>query len=158
MMTSADAQAPLYVDVCHRSSLLYAFACLVLAEFVKRSVWSPAVNAWATAVTIAFFATAVGTYAVHGALRDTENQLARPHRLGARTLPNAMVALYMGALILGEMGGPRAVRGLYACVLRRVTRSRTAAIRTAPWRLRLSFARAPWHPRPLKRCAARGAG
>jgi len=119
MMTSADAQAPLYVDVCHRSSLLYAFACLVLAEFAKRSVWSPAVNAWATAVPIAFFATAVGTYAVHGALRDTENQLARPHRLGARTLPNAMVALYMVALVLGEIGGflvlfAGFLRGLFA--------------------------------------------
>ncbi len=105
IMTSPSAQAPVYVDVCHRSSLLYAFACLVLAEFAKLSAWSPAVNAWATAVPIAFFATAVGTYAVHGALRDTDNQLARPHRLGARTLPNAVVALYMGALILGEIGG-----------------------------------------------------
>lgn len=105
IMTSPNAHAPVYVDVCHRSSLLYAFACLVLAEFAKLSAWSPAVNAWATAVPIAFFASAVGTYAVHGALRDTDNQLARPHRLGARTVPNAVVALYMGALIVGEIGG-----------------------------------------------------
>jgi hypothetical protein len=105
IMTSANAQAPVYVDVCHRSSLLYAFACLVLAEFAKRSAWSSAVNAWATAVPIAFFASAVGTYAVHGALRDTDNQLARPHRLGGGTLPSGVVAAYMAALIFGEIGG-----------------------------------------------------
>lgn len=65
----------------------------------------PTVNAWATAVPVAFFATAVGTHAVHGALRDTDNQLARPRRLGAHTLPSPLVAVYMVALIFGEIGG-----------------------------------------------------
>ena len=37
IMTSANAQAPVYVDVCHHSSLLYTFACLILTKFAKRS-------------------------------------------------------------------------------------------------------------------------
>lgn len=105
MMNSPDAQAPVYVDICHRTALMYAFACLVLAEFAKLSAWPEAVNAWAVAVPIVFFASAVMMYAVHGMLRDTDNQLRRPHRLGAATLPGAFITLYMVALIAGEVGG-----------------------------------------------------
>lgn len=105
MMNSPDAQAPVYVDICHRTALMYAFACLVLAEFAKLSAWSETVNAWAVAVPIVFFASAVMMYALHGILRDTDNQLRRPHRLGSGTVPGALITLYMVALIAGEVGG-----------------------------------------------------
>ena len=84
IMNSPDHRAPYYVDICHRTALMYSFACLVLAEFARQSAWSPRVDAWATAVPIVFFALAVAMYALHGWLRDTDNQLEPPHRLGKK--------------------------------------------------------------------------
>lgn len=102
---SANAQAPAYVDVCHRAALLYSFACLVLAKFVELSVWSPWVDFWATLAPIVFFAHAVLVYAVHGWLRDTDNQLRQPHVLGKLILPNALVRANMWMLVTAEVGG-----------------------------------------------------
>lgn len=105
MITDAEGVAPAYVDVCHRASLMYAFASLVLAEFARLSAWPPAVNLGAVALPVVFFAAAVATYAVHGILRDTDNQLRRPHRLGPGHVHGRFVSLFIYALILGEMGG-----------------------------------------------------
>jgi hypothetical protein len=102
---SPDARAPAYVDTAHRAALMYAFACALLAELVARSAWSNAVNLAAAAIVIAFFAAAVLGYAVHGLLRDTENQLARPHRLGRRTIPPAAMVGFMVVLAAAEIGG-----------------------------------------------------
>src|SRR5690606_27907855 len=84
MITSSDGQAPVYVDICHRTALMYAFASLVLAAFAGRSAWPEPVNLAGVAVPLLFFATAVATYALHGVLNDTDNQLRRPHQLGRR--------------------------------------------------------------------------
>jgi len=102
---SHNAQAPTYVDICHRAALMYSFACLVLAKFVELSVWPPAVNFWATLAPIVFFANAVLAYAVHGWLRDTENQLLKPHVLGRFTLPEATMKGFMWMLAAAEIGG-----------------------------------------------------
>lgn len=102
---SDNAQAPVYVDVCHRASLMYSFACLVLAKFVELSVWSPAVNFWATLAPIVFFANAVFAYALHGYLRDTDNQLQKPHVLGRSTISNANMMVFMWMLAAAEIGG-----------------------------------------------------
>ena len=102
---SPDAQAPVYVDICHRTALLYSFACLVLAKFVELSVWPAAVDLWATVALITFFAAAVGGYALHGWMRDTDNQLRRPHVFGRTTLPNAAISGFMWMLIAAEVGG-----------------------------------------------------
>lgn len=116
---SDNAQAPVYVDVCHRASLMYSFACLVLAKFAELSVWSPAVNFWATLAPIVFFANAVFAYAVHGYLRDTDNQLQKPHVLGRSTIPNAQMMAFMWMLAAAEIGGfavllAGAMKGLFA--------------------------------------------
>jgi len=42
---------------------------------------------------------------VHGLLRDTDNQLKRPHSLGRRTVHGSFVSLFVTALALGEIGG-----------------------------------------------------
>ncbi len=105
IMKSPDAQAPVYVDICHRASLMYAFACLVLLEFAERSTWSERVNQAAVAVPILLFASAVATYLVHGLLRDTDNQLRRPHVLGTRHVHGTAINAYMGLLTIGEIGG-----------------------------------------------------
>lgn len=101
--TTADAHAPVYVDIAHRASLMYAFACGLLGQLVARSAYPSSTNLVAALVLVAFFAASVLGYIVHGALRDTDNQLARPHRLGRATLPDAAVRAFMVALIVGEI-------------------------------------------------------
>ncbi|MEN8718718.1 MAG: hypothetical protein ABF296_00485 [Oceanococcaceae bacterium] len=105
MARSADATAPVYVDICHRTALMYAFACLVLQQLATHSGWSDTVNVWAVLVPVVFFALAVGSYALHGMLQDTDNQLRSPHKLGNRTLPGFLLHGFMGLLIVGEIGG-----------------------------------------------------
>ena len=45
------------------------------------------------------------TYILHGFLRDTDNQLAAPHKLGKWTIPRRLVLGYMAAMAIGEIGG-----------------------------------------------------
>lgn len=103
--TSVEARAPVYVDIAHRAALMYAFACALLPELTARSAWTDRTNVVAASVMIAFFALALLGYLLHGLLRDTDNQLARPHRLGQRTVSPAAVSIFMYALMLGELGG-----------------------------------------------------
>ena len=105
MITDTGGQAPVYVDICHRAALLYAFACLVLAEFADLSVWPGWVNLIAVALPVAFFVSAVAAYGLHGFLRDTDNQLRMPHQLGRRQVHGRIMSLYIYALITGEIGG-----------------------------------------------------
>ncbi|TVP88641.1 MAG: hypothetical protein EA348_10320 [Pseudomonadaceae bacterium] len=105
MARSADASSPTYVDIAHRSSLMYSFAALLLAAFSAHSVFSPLINTLAAVAALAFFAFAIGTYILHGLLQDTDNQLRRPHRLGKRLLPTWATGLFMLLLIVGEVGG-----------------------------------------------------
>ncbi|WP_421843998.1 hypothetical protein [Marinobacter algicola] len=44
MARSEDATSPVYVDIAHRSSLLYSFAALLLAAFSAHSVLADWVN------------------------------------------------------------------------------------------------------------------
>jgi uncharacterized protein with PQ loop repeat len=103
--SSEDAQAPVYVDIAHRSSLMYSFATLVLIRFVELSPYSETVTFWSAAGPIVFFALAISTYVIHGVLQDTDNQMRRPHKLGPFTLPNWVIVAFMIALIVAEIGG-----------------------------------------------------
>jgi hypothetical protein len=96
IMTSPDHRAPIYVDIAHRAALLYSFAALVMMKLVEYSPYSNAVQLWATAVPIFFFAAAVASYVYHGFLEDTENQLAER---------NFVSTWGMALLIAGEIGG-----------------------------------------------------
>ena len=71
---SPESKAPYYVDVAHRASLLYAFACALIGTLAAKSAWPNVVNLGAAIVVVVFFAAAVLGYIVHGYLRDTENQ------------------------------------------------------------------------------------
>ncbi len=102
---SEDATAPVYVDITHRASLLYAFACLLIERFVHLSSLSPRVETAAVFAQVLFFGLPVGTYVIHGLLRDTDNQLAKPHKLGKGTVPSSLVTGFMWALMAGEIGG-----------------------------------------------------
>jgi len=103
--SSESATAPVYVDVAHRASLLYAFASLVVLQFLQLSPFGPALNLLCALAPQVFFALAIATYVIHGALRDTDNQLRAPHRLGDRTLPAWVIHGFMVALIAAELGG-----------------------------------------------------
>ena len=105
MMRSDDATAPTYVDICHRTALMYAFACVVLQQLALHSRWSATTNLLAVAIPILFFASAVAIYFIHGLLRDTDNQLQRPHKLGHGNVPSILIRSYMVLLALGEIGG-----------------------------------------------------
>ena len=100
---SPEVRAPLYVDLAHRSALMYAFANILLSRFVEQSRWSDRVNVTAVVVLQIFFASSVLAYIVHGALGDTDNQFRRPHRLGAATIPDAAMTGFMIALIGAEV-------------------------------------------------------
>jgi hypothetical protein len=103
--TREEAEAHPYVNIAHRTALLYAFACLLLAQFARLSVLSDLVNTIAVAVQVVFFAAAVLSYVVHGWLADTDNQLRKPHQIGKGTLPGGLMLMFMWALIVGEIGG-----------------------------------------------------
>lgn len=102
---SPEARAPVYVDIAHRAAFMYAFSCLLLAYFADLSRWSAEWNLIGVGSAVLFFVAAWSTYLVHGVLRDTDNQLEQPYRLGDRTLPAWLVHGYMVALIVGEIGG-----------------------------------------------------
>lgn len=96
MATSPDHLAHPYVDIAHRAALLYSFATLLVAAFVELSAWPSWVNLTAAMTLVFFFVGAIAIYVVHGARRDTTNQME-----------NAGSAVHIGmwALIIGEIGG-----------------------------------------------------
>lgn len=102
---SATATAHPYVDIAHRAALMYSFAALLLAKFAGISQLPVRIETIAVAAPLAFFFFAVGGYVLHGLLRDTDNQMRRPHVLGRRHLPNWALSGFMLALIVAEIGG-----------------------------------------------------
>lgn len=94
-----------YIAIAHRASLMYAFAAIVLERLAAFSAWSDMVNLWGVLLSCLFFALAIGTYVIHGMLKDTTNQLKRPHKLGKAHLPAWLVMGFMLALIVAEIGG-----------------------------------------------------
>jgi hypothetical protein len=103
IVRSEQAQAPVYVDIAHRTALLYSFACALLSQLCATNAWANRVNLTAAVVLVSYFALSVLGYAVHGALRDTDNQLKRPHRLGNKTIPNGVMWSFMVSLVLAEV-------------------------------------------------------
>lgn len=105
MRRSPEAQAHPYVDIAHRSSLMYSFAALLLAYFAGLADLPATLLLWSVLLPLLFFAGAIITYMVHGALQDTDNQLRRPSVLGRGTLPAWVVPAAMWALVVAEIGG-----------------------------------------------------
>lgn len=96
MRNSPDHLAHPYVDIAHRSALLYAFATALVAVFVYLSAWPTWLNLAAAMVMVVFFVGAIGSYILHGMLRDTTNQFARE---------DPVLRVSMIALMVGEIGG-----------------------------------------------------
>jgi len=96
MATSPDHLAHPYVDIAHRAALLYSFATLLVAVFVELSAWPQWLNLVAAMTIVIFFIGAIVSYIIHGAKRDTTNQMSQPGR---------SIHVGMAALIVGEIGG-----------------------------------------------------
>jgi hypothetical protein len=105
IIKSETAVAHEYISVLHRASLLYSFACILLAKFVELSTFSEEVNFYSALLVMVFFAFAQITYFIHAVLKDTENQFLKPYRLGNWFFPSFLIHFSMVLLILGEVGG-----------------------------------------------------
>lgn len=96
MATSASGLAHPYVDIAHRASLMYAFACAMLAAFTEVSQLSDTVETIAIGLLVLYFAIAVIGYIIRGYKKDTDNQV--------KDMSAGMTAL-MWSLIVAEIGG-----------------------------------------------------
>ncbi|AMW80365.1 hypothetical protein AMD27_07090 [Acinetobacter sp. TGL-Y2] len=101
---STQARAHYYVDIAHRSSLLYAPATLILAVIAYFSIWSAQVNLICIVINLIFFSFSILSYVLHGILKDTTNQFKHPHRLGQYSLPKILMRMLMILLVIGEVG------------------------------------------------------
>lgn len=101
---SEQARAHYYVDIAHRSSLLYAPASLILAVLAFFSVWAEELNLIFVLINLFFFSFSILSYVLHGWLKDTSNQFKQPHQMGRWHLPKWMLNSAMIFLVLGELG------------------------------------------------------
>lgn len=101
---SAQARAHYYVDIAHRSSLLYAPASLIIAVLAYFSVWNELLNLILVLTNLFFFSFSILSYILHGWLKDTTNQFKQPHQVGRWHLPKWMLSSAMILLIVGELG------------------------------------------------------
>ncbi|CEI50912.1 hypothetical protein [Acinetobacter bereziniae] len=97
------ARAHYYVDIAHRSSLLYAPASLILALMAYCSSFQEIINLLCVIVNLVFFSFSIASYVLHGWLKDTTNQFKQPHQLGAVHLPKILLRLAMILLVIGEI-------------------------------------------------------
>ena len=102
---SAQSRAHYYVDIAHRSSLLYAPAAIILAVLAYYSQFSETINLICVVLNLAFFSFSIGAYILHGMLKDTTNQFKKPHQLGKVQLPGILMTFAMIGLIVAELGG-----------------------------------------------------
>ncbi|WP_370263450.1 hypothetical protein [Limnobacter sp.] len=105
MWTSPKGEAHPYLDIAHRASLMYGFACITLAVLSKFSVFPSNQNFIAAALAIAFFWLAVGSYLLQAILQGPANQMAQPHRMGRMPMPRGGLMAFMLALVAAELGG-----------------------------------------------------
>jgi hypothetical protein len=105
IMSSPTGQAHPYVDILHRASLMYAFASLVVWKFAELSPLGDRIELAAVIALEAYFGIAIATYFVHAVLKDTDNQMRAPFRLGSATLPRSVVEALMWSLIVAEVCG-----------------------------------------------------
>ncbi|MFM6958068.1 MAG: hypothetical protein ACKOXD_05840 [Acinetobacter sp.] len=98
------ARAHYYVDIAHRSSLLYAAASLILAALSFFTSLSDALSLFCVIANLFFFSISILVYIIHGMLKDTTNQFKQPHKLGRWSIPRWCMTFLMLNLIIVELG------------------------------------------------------
>lgn len=96
IMKSENHQAPVYVDIAHRASFFYSFACLVIAKLLEFSPFGEVWQIVFTAIPLIFFILSVLGYIREGILNRTDNQFHER---------NFITTWFMYGLIAGEIGG-----------------------------------------------------
>ena len=99
------ARAHYYVDIAHRSSLLYAAASLILAALSYFTSLSDSLSLFCVVANLFFFSMSILVYIIHGMLKDTTNQFKQPHMLGQWSIPRWCMTFLMLSLIMVELGG-----------------------------------------------------
>lgn len=100
MMTSETHQAPVYIDIAHRASLLYSFAALVIAELLPYSPYTTTAQIWMAGIPLFCFAVIVARYVQLGFENKADNQFHE------RTFSTTW-GMYL--LIIGQIGGFAAI-------------------------------------------------
>lgn len=95
IMTSVEHRAPAYVDIAHRASLLYAFACLVIAKLIEFSPFGETIQVVVVSLPIIYFALTVTGYVREGIVDRTDNMFSER---------NFITTWFMFGLIAGEIG------------------------------------------------------
>lgn len=96
IMKSENHQAPVYVDIAHRTSFFYSFACLVIAKLIEFSPFSEFWQIVIVAVPLSYFILTVIGYIREGFLNRTDNLFREK---------NFVTTWFMYGLIAGEIGG-----------------------------------------------------
>jgi hypothetical protein len=96
IMSSENHQAPVYVDIAHRTSFFYSFASLVIAKLIEFSPFSEFWQIVIVAVPLSYFILTVIGYVREGFLNRTDNMFREK---------NFVTTWFMYGLIAGEIGG-----------------------------------------------------
>ena len=94
--SSENHQAPVYVDIAHRTSFFYCFASLLIAKLIE---FSPFSNFWQIVIIafpLSYFILTVIGYMKEGYLNRTDNLFSER---------NFITTWFMYGLIGGEIGG-----------------------------------------------------
>jgi len=96
IMSSETHQAPVYVDIAHRTSFFYSFASLVIAKLIEFSPFSESQQVLIVAAPLLYFVMTVIGYMKEGFLNRTENLFSER---------NFITTWFMYGLIVAEIGG-----------------------------------------------------
>lgn len=96
IMKNPQHEAHIYINIAHRASLLYSFACLILKEFALLSTLPYIVELLAVGASVLCFGAAIITYVILGITQQTDNQFK---------YRNIITTWGMYLLIIGEVGG-----------------------------------------------------
>jgi hypothetical protein len=96
MMKSEKHEAPVYIDIAHRASLLYSFAALVMAKLLEFSPFPIWVQILSTVIPLIYFSLAIASYIKLGLQNVEITQFSER---------NFITTWFMYSLIAGEIGG-----------------------------------------------------
>jgi uncharacterized membrane protein YhdT len=96
MMKSEKHEAPVYIDIAHRASLLYSFAALVMAKLLEFSPFPLWLQLASTVVPLIYFTLAIASYIKLGLQNVETTQFSER---------NFITTWFMYSLIIGETGG-----------------------------------------------------
>lgn len=96
MMRSEKHEAPIYIDIAHRASLMYSFTALVMAKLLEFSPFPLWLQLVSVVVPLIYFTLAIASYIKLGLQKIETTQFSQR---------NFITTWFMYSLIAGEIGG-----------------------------------------------------